>query len=243
VAPRLDDLDAARMDQLQIGDDLARQLGVISRQQVLAAGGTDADRTAVAETGLGPGASGRLRRPHRPPAGLLHELEAMPRLRRRHLLRTVLADVAAGTCSALERRYLVHVERPHGLPTARRQRRVRIGRSVAYCDVDYLGLQTVVELDGRLAHKGRTKAWSDLERDVAAVIAGDVTVRIGWVPILRPCRVAAAIGRLLIARGWNGPLRPCGPGCPVSTAAQSEDPRHPAPEILRHRGGRCRHRR
>jgi hypothetical protein len=149
------------------------------------------------------------------PGRLVDELARMPRLRRRHLLTTVLADVAAGSCSALERRYLVHVERPHGLPTGCRQRRVRTGRTVAYRDVEYLGLRTVVELDGRLGHTGVARAWADLERDVAGVLAGDVTIRIGWGPVLRPCRVATVVGRVLTARGWRGRVRGCGPGCPA----------------------------
>ena len=83
---------------------------------------------------------------------LVDALHGRPRLARRGLLLEILEDVASGAYSALERRYLAGVERPHGLPTARRQRRVRPGRSVAYRDVEYRGLATVVELDGRLGH-------------------------------------------------------------------------------------------
>ncbi len=39
-----------------------------------------------------------------------------PRVRNRRLLAEVLDDVSSGACSALERRYLVQVERAHGLP-------------------------------------------------------------------------------------------------------------------------------
>jgi hypothetical protein len=53
------------------------------------------------------------------------------------------------------------VEGAHGLPTTARQRRVRVGRANAYRDVEYLGLATVVELDGRLGGAVlRSQGWS-----------------------------------------------------------------------------------
>ncbi len=121
----------------------------------------------------------------------------------------------AGAYSALERRYLTRVERPHGLPVARRQRRVRPGRSIGYRDVDYLGLRTVVELDGRLGHERANDRWADLDRDVDSAVAGDLTLRAGWKQVLDPCRLAAAVTRVLVARGWTGRPTGCRPGCPV----------------------------
>lgn len=49
-------------------------------------------------------------------ARLATALDAHPRLRQRRLLEEVLADVAVGALSPLERRYLRDVERAHGLP-------------------------------------------------------------------------------------------------------------------------------
>lgn len=147
------------------------------------------------------------------PARLLVALDARPRLPQRRMLRVVLDDVASGTYSALERRHLTHVERPHGLPTASRQRRVRPGRTVHYRDVEYVGLGLVAELDGRLGHERAGHRWSDLDRDISALLLGDVTVRIGWGQVLEPCRLAVAVGRLLESRGWEGRLRRCGSGC------------------------------
>lgn len=149
------------------------------------------------------------------PERLLAALEGRPRLPRRALLRLILADVVSGARSALERSYLVNVERPHGLPTGRRQRRVRAGRRVAYRDVEYLGLATVVELDGRLGHERAGDRWADLDRDIDSTLAGDLTVRIGWGQVLEPCRAAAVLCRLLHGRGWGGTPRACGPTCPV----------------------------
>lgn len=146
---------------------------------------------------------------------LVDTLSIMPRLPRRRLLRIVLDDVAAGAYSALERRYLTTVERPHGLPVATRQRRVSRGRSIAYRDVEYVGLRTVVELDGRLGHESAGDRWGDLARDSDSLVGGDITLRAGWKQVLDPCRLAAAVARLLLARGWTGTPRFC-PTCPVA---------------------------
>ena len=123
-----------------------------------------------------------------------------------------------GTYSVLEHRYLTQVERPHGLPVGSRQRRVRQGRTPAYRDVDYVELATVVELDGRIGHEETLDAWSDLDRDVDALVAGELTVRAGWGQVLQPCRLAVAVGQILGQRGWAEVVQPCGPGCLASPA-------------------------
>ncbi len=158
------------------------------------------------------------------PARLAGRLRLRRRLRHRRLLLTILEDVATGAYSALERRYLSQVERPHGLPTARRQRRVKQGRSAAYRDVDYVGLRTLAELDGRLGHERASDRWADLDRDIAAIVDGDVTIRLGWRQVLEPCRLAGLVGRLLQARGWDGRLKPCGPDCRVDNRGDSPPP-------------------
>ena len=141
----------------------------------------------------------------------------------------VLEDLAVGANSALERRYLVDVERAHRLPVGRRQQRVANGRLSAYRDVYYEGLHTVVELDGRLGHDSTTDRWDDLDRDIAAAIAGDVTIRAGWRQTLNACRLAVAVGGILQSRGWTGSPMPCAAECPVRTG---EDLRLPVPGIL-----------
>jgi hypothetical protein len=149
-------------------------------------------------------------------ARLLQELRTMPRLPHRRLLLTILEDVAAGAYSAFERRYLTRVERPHGLPTAARQRRVRPGKTAAYRDVDYLKFRTVIELDGRLGHDGAADKWADLDRDIDSLLAGDLTIRAGWGQVLQPCRLAAVVARILSNRGWIDGSRACGPDCPLN---------------------------
>lgn len=152
---------------------------------------------------------------HTTPQRLLDALVVRSRLPRRRLLVTILSDVACGAYSVLERRYLLRVERPHGLPGGHRQRRVRPGRTVAYRDVEYVAVGVVVELDGRLGHEASTDRWADLDRDLDALVQGELTVRVGWGLILDPCRLAAAMARILLARGWRGRPHGCGPGCLV----------------------------
>jgi hypothetical protein len=160
---------------------------------------------------------------------LVTALEDRPSLRHRRFLLTVLEDVRAGTYSVLEHRYLTRVERPHGLPVGSRQRRVRQGRTPAYRDVDYVDLATVIELDGRVGHSDTVDAWSDLDRDVAALVAGDLTVRVGWGPVLQPCRLAVAVGQILGQRGWTRAVRPCGPRCVVLPAPDAGKTTRPGP--------------
>lgn len=158
-------------------------------------------------------------------ARILRALDGRERMRRRAFLRSVLDDVASGAHSLLEWRYLVHVERQHGLPRGKRQRQVRAGRTRAHRDVDYLDLHTIVELDGRLGHTLAGDRWSDLDRDVHAATGGSITLRLGWRQVLEPCRLAAAVATILIARGWRGRPVGCSPTCPVELISGVEQPR------------------
>jgi hypothetical protein len=158
------------------------------------------------------------------PGRLADALDDCPRLKHRQLLIEILRDVDAGAYSVLERRYLVRVERPHGLPTGKRQRRVCQGKSPAFRDVDYVDLATVVELDGRVGHEEAHDRWADLDRDLSAVVAGDLTLRVGWGQVLDPCRLAAVVGGVLVGRGWVSTLRGCSKSCPVGDLATSSAP-------------------
>ena len=148
-------------------------------------------------------------------ARLAKVLRQRIRLSRRSFMLEVLEDVATGAYSVLEHRYLTRVERPHGLPTAKRQRWVSIGRSVAHRDVEYLGLVTVVELDGRLGHEEANDRWDDLDRDIDTAREGKTTVRISWKQVESPCRTAAAVAAILTVNGWSSQPSPCSSGCPV----------------------------
>ncbi len=146
------------------------------------------------------------------PARLAVELGETVRIPRRRLLSSVLDDVAEGANSALERRYLNHVERAHGLPRARRQRREDdAGGPIR--DVVYPAQATIVELDGRLGHEWAAERWDDLDRDIDSAATGRLTVRAGWRQVLQPCRLAVAVAQILVSRGWGDRPRPCGPNC------------------------------
>ena len=133
------------------------------------------------------------------PARLVTALQGRRNLPRRAFLLDVLNDVAEGVYSVLEHRYLTRVERPHGLPAAKRQRHVKGGRSAAYRDVEYLGLATVMELDGRLGHEETLGRWDDMDRDIDSVKDGVTIMRAGWQQVESPCRLAFAVGKVHVA--------------------------------------------
>ena len=136
---------------------------------------------------------------------------------RRLFLQSVLADVARGTCSVLEREYLVRVERPHGLPSGQRQSRAGTIGGVVYRDVA-VGTQ-LVELDGRLFHDTAEQRDRDFERDLDAAVSGQGTVRLTWGQVVhRPCSTAAKLSALFERAGWPAG-RSCGVGCAWSEAA------------------------
>ncbi|ANH40267.1 hypothetical protein I601_3869 [Nocardioides dokdonensis FR1436] len=162
------------------------------------------------------------------PDRLSAALASMTRLPRRRLLVDVVADVAAGTMSPLERRYLRDVERAHALPPAQRQVRAVAGGAIVYRDVVVGDHGVLIELDGRLGHELAADRWRDLERDLESLASGAVTLRAGWRQVLEPCRLARVVASVLAARGWTGSLRAC-PRCRNddrggSSAPGAEDP-------------------
>jgi hypothetical protein len=145
------------------------------------------------------------------PLDIAAALTTRGRLRHGRSLRPILTDVAAGSHSLLELRYLRDVERRHGLPTGIRQRAV----DREFTDVHYDGFTLNVELDGRL-HLIPNQRWRDLDRDNRATLRSETTLRYGWFDITgRPC--AAAVQVLDILRRTNPALaaHPCAPDCPV----------------------------
>lgn len=143
-------------------------------------------------------------------------LKARHRFPRRRWVGGIFADVAAGTASVLEHGYLDRVERAHGLPVADRQQPDRVAGGRIYRDAPYPTYDLDVELDGRLDHSAVADRDRDLERDLETATTGRRTVRLGWGQVYdRPCRTAAAIGRLLRLGGWEGSPTPCSPTCPI----------------------------
>lgn len=140
-------------------------------------------------------------------------LAGRERFAQRDFLAGVINDVASGTCSTLEHGYLTRVERPHGLPTARRQFRESL-KGPLYRDAYYEDQAAIVELDGRLHHTSTVDRDRDMERDLDAFATARVTARLGWGQVFdRPCTTAAKVGAGLRAHGWQGAVRRCS-ACP-----------------------------
>lgn len=144
-------------------------------------------------------------------------LDTRPRVRWRHDIELALGYAKRGALSLLEFRYVTGVERAHGLPTARRQARVRQATANRYLDNFYPEYRACVEIDGTAAHP-EDEQWRDKDRDRwNAVHARIETIRIG-VPHLRDkqaqCKTAAEVAKWLSGRGPKVG-RPCGEGCPL----------------------------
>jgi hypothetical protein len=149
------------------------------------------------------------------------------RMRWRAEISAAIVDAAQGVHSSLERRYLINVERPHGLPCATRQAKVVRGRRSEYRDVYYDEYDTAVELDGLVAHPVETR-WMDIHRDNANTAEGCATLRFNWADVTQhPCRVATQIGRVLNRRGWTGTPRRCGPACTIPRERHDQQMRRP----------------
>jgi hypothetical protein len=174
---------------------------------VAAAAATDVDAVAVLAGACG---SRRTTAPR-----LLDVLAGRKRMARRAWIEAVLCDVAAGTHSVLEHRYLA-LERAHGLPAAMRQRREVTAEGVVYRDASY-GATATVELDGRAAHGRWDQRESDLKRDLETAATGGTTVRLGFRQLFgEGCRTLALVVRFLRSRGIGVDAHPCHePDCPV----------------------------
>lgn len=139
---------------------------------------------------------------------LLDELDSRKRHRHRLLICGILGDVDEGAESPLELGYLRDVERPHGLPTGRRQRSRAGLRHVT--DVGYDEWALLVELDGRDGHVERGR-FRDRRRDNAFAVRSLLTLRYGWFDVTsNPCAVAWQVATVLRQRGWRGDVRRCG---------------------------------
>lgn len=165
-------------------------------------------------------------------ARLLDVAKGRKRLRRRHLIESVLADAAAGASSVLEMEYLRRVVRPHGLPAGRRQVRELTGGAVqpsstyiAYRDTTLDELGRIIELDGRIGHSSTSERDADFERDLDAALDDRETLRLGWGQVyVRPCVTAAKLYVLLRKLGWRGEFTRC-PRCPADLMIPAADER------------------
>jgi very-short-patch-repair endonuclease len=139
---------------------------------------------------------------------------ARKKMRWRRELTLALGDAGDGILSVLEYRYVHRVERPHGLPAARRQVRIRQRTGNKYLDNLYQGYGVCSELDGTAAHPA-DEQWRDKRRDNANAVRGIITLRFGVADLGdRRCETAADVAAVLRQRGWTGVAHPCSrPAC------------------------------
>jgi very-short-patch-repair endonuclease len=120
--------------------------------------------------------------------------EEFHRVTARDQLIATCAGADLGCESASELRYLFRVERAFGLPTPRRQVKLRSRGGVALrVDVLYDGVRLVVEIDGR-QHRGEKASAEDDQRDAALARMGYTVIRVpAWRIEHEPALVAAEI--------------------------------------------------
>ena len=124
----------------------------------------------------------------------------------RAVLSTALDDIADGSHSALEVRFVRDVVRAHGLPTPRAQRPTSAGTH----DAAFEDQKVLVELDGLAFHSDALSRTSDSRRDRRSAGVGWLTVRVVWVDVaLHACATALDVGAVLGQRGWAGQVRSC----------------------------------
>lgn len=143
-----------------------------------------------------------------------HAMDTRKKMRWRSELAAALGDADDGVLSLLEYRYVRRVEVPHGLPTARRQARIRQRTGHWYLDNLYEEYGICVELDGTAAHPA-DEQWRDKRRDNANAVSGIVTLRFGLLDLDdHRCQTASDVATLLRQHGWPASPCPCKrPGC------------------------------
>jgi very-short-patch-repair endonuclease len=140
-------------------------------------------------------------------------MAARKKMRWRREIALALGDADGGALSVLEYRYVHRVERPHGLPAARRQARIRQRSGNRYLDNLYDPYGVCVELDGTAAHPA-DEQWRDKRRDNANTVSGLVTLRFGLLDLgEHRCQSAASVASVLRDHGWTGSPRPCERAC------------------------------
>jgi predicted transcriptional regulator of viral defense system len=149
-------------------------------------------------------------------AAVRKALARRKRIRWRSWLTEALAECDDGMNSALERRYARDVEQAHGLPTAVRQVKHRVGSGNIYLDNLYEEYQLCVELDGVATHPAGSR-WKDTKRDNANIAVYNTrTMRFGWVEVTEEkCLSAAMVDSTIRNNGWQGQIHPCGPRCAI----------------------------
>jgi len=153
------------------------------------------------------------------PERIRKAMDARPRVRWRRDIELALGDASEGALSLLELRYVRGVERPHGLPTAIRQARVRQQAGNRYLDCLYEDYRACVEVDGIAAHP-EDEQWRDKRRDRWNSVHERIeTIRVGFLDLRdqqSQCETAADVARWLSGRGTSVGHRCSRLSCPVT---------------------------
>jgi len=152
------------------------------------------------------------------PERIRKAMDSRPRMRWRRDVELALGDASEGALSLLELRYVRGVERPHGLPAAKRQARVRQQTGNRYLDNLYEEYRACVEVDGTAAHP-EDEQWRDKRRDRWNSVHEKIeTIRVGF-PDLRDqqsrCETAADVTKWLSGRGPAVGHACSRPDCPL----------------------------
>ncbi|MFG3419242.1 hypothetical protein [Micromonospora sp. NPDC048063] len=130
-------------------------------------------------------------------------VEALPRARRRALIRQTVADISGGA-EALSELDFVRLCRRHGLPApGLQQRRADASGRIRWLDAYWREWGLHVEIDG--AHHMDVRHWAaDMKRQNDVWTSGDRILRFpAWLVRARPDEVADSVRRALIAAGWR----------------------------------------
>ncbi|WP_246568803.1 endonuclease domain-containing protein [Polymorphospora rubra] len=128
-------------------------------------------------------------------------LDTVPRLAGRAALRILLDRLAAGCRSALEIWGHDHVLTGPGMPSFKRQVRIRVGRRTVYLDVYAERERVDIELDGATSHADARQRETDLRRDALLATMGILVVRFSHARLTgQPDEVRAEILSILANR-------------------------------------------
>lgn len=137
------------------------------------------------------------------PSQVLEVLADLPKVRRRRLMRTTLADISGGA-QALAEIDLLELCRRFRLPLPDQQvRRADDDGRNRYLDAYWKRWRLQVEIDG--AHHMTAEHWAaDMLRQNEVWIAGDRILRFpAWYVRERPSEVARQLRTGLLAAGWR----------------------------------------
>lgn len=132
-----------------------------------------------------------------------------PRRYRKPMLDT-LALLRDGVHSALEHRYVLDVEKAHGLPHGNRQVPHHVDGRVLFEDVRYELCGLIVRLDDQLFHSAKQRRFRDRRRDNSAEMSNLPRLNYGWDEVTKdPCGVFSEVREILVREGWSDTSFPC----------------------------------